>query len=253
MIEDECSPYTQFVISALRSMAYAPGGDDAHMDAEDLLDGVQAVLYAAMGRDTGLLDAEQPDDPALDPFIEHDTSNAEYPDFFHRLDGTRCPQCVSLVKRMNSITMDLADLDSLPETLPATDRRVLAHSLIGSVARQPNVEAAAREALLVALRIYHTEAKRRDLPDRLRHAVERADDLHGPQAHAHRIYGMRRPHPLHSFLDEHKGLSAQLLGASSEQRRGQRVCGSPRTRSGEPCQNRVADGTARCAAGHFIT
>ena len=234
-------------------MTYAPDGVIAHMDAQDLLDGVQAVLHAAMGRHSELPDSEQPNDPALDPSAEYDPSNPGYPDFFHCPDGTRCLQCVSSVKRMHSIASDFADLDSMSATLPPPERRMLAHSLIGGFARQTDVQAAAREALQTALRIHHTEEKRSSLPYHLRRAIERADYLYGPLVHAHRMHGTREPHPLHSFLDGHERLSAKSLGGSSGMTKKRRVCGSPHTRSGKPCRNRVAHGEARCAAGHFVT
>lgn len=250
MIEDECSPYAQFVISELRQMTYAPGDEGAHMDAENLLNGVQAVLHAAMGRHTELLDAEQPNDPALDLSAERNLDNPDYPDFFHRVDSARCLQCISFVKRMNSIAVDFAEIDSMSATLPPPERRMLAHSLIGGFARQPHVAAAAQEALQTALRIHHTEDKRESLPYHLRRAVEHADFLYGPMVH--RLRDIHKPHPLHGFLDGDERLSAKSLGGASNTRKERRACGSPHTYSGEPCQNRVAHGVARCAAGHFV-
>ena len=71
----ESSEFVQNIVRELRRNCLAPSGGDPHMDSGHLLDGVQVLVHATLGRHTDLADGEHRPDPAWDEAAVRDTQN----------------------------------------------------------------------------------------------------------------------------------------------------------------------------------
>ena len=231
------------IVSALKAASDFPGSDDSHMDCHHMLEGMQLLVWAALGRRTVLKSGEFPPDATLDT-VERDPSNRHYPDFFHMANGTRCDECVSYRQRIHALAVDLHDTQSAASEFDSERLETLL-TLADQAARTAHtehVEAAAVFLRETTRRIFNTPTKRVALPQDLRETLGVADFVYGPCG----------SHPLNALLD-HPDLSESVNALPvSEAAPRTRLCGSKATRTGQPCGQRVASNASQCAVGHPI-